>query len=212
MGAAFIVLAHLAAASVNLEPRMPAFLNGRERAVGATFIVGAAAQIALVLIISFISRDVRRAIANSFKFGNIHAWGVAIVALFIQAATIGFLFLDEPGRIFERSYLNFFLSLAPAFDGWSQEVFFRGYVIYRLARGGLSRTVQISLSALLFAAIHVGYIGPDFLSFLWPMLGTAVLGAFFAWSALLARGQLLPVVLCHAALIAIIQPWLALAR
>ena len=211
-GAVFIGLAHLAAGGIDLEPLMPSFLHGRERNVGAVFIAGAAAQIALVLIGSVIFRDMRRAVWNSLKFGTLPAWGAAIIAVSIHAATIAFIFLDEPARIFEQSYRNLLLSIAPAFDGWSQEVFFRGYVIYRLARGGLPYSAQIALSALLFAAIHIGYVGPDFLSFLWPMLGTAVLGAFFAWSALLARGELLPVVVCHAALIAVIQPWLALAR
>jgi hypothetical protein len=212
VGAAFIVLAHLAAAGLDLEALMPSFLNGRERNVGATFIVGAVAQIALVLVFSLAFSDMRRAVANSLKFGTVPAWGAAVIAMSIHATTIAFLFLDEPERIVEQSYRNLFLSVAPAFDGWSQEVFFRGYVIYRLARSGVAHWAQISLSALLFAAIHIGYVGPDFLSFLWPMLGTAVLGGFFAWSALLARGQLLPVVFCHALLIAIIQPWLALAR
>lgn len=211
LGAAFIVLAHLAAASVNLEAIMPSFLNGAEREVGATFIAGAATQIALVLVFSLLFSDLRRAIGNSLKYGTIPAWGVALIAVSIHAATIAFFFLDEPGRIFEQSNRNLLLSIAPAFDGWSQEVFFRGYVIYRLARGGLPVAAKIALSALLFAAIHVGYIGADFFSFFWPMIGTTVLGAFFAWSVLLARGALLPVVLCHAALIAIIQPWLALA-
>jgi hypothetical protein len=212
VGAAFILLAHLAAASLKLEALMPSFLVGRERNVGASFLVGAVAQIALVLIFSLAFSDIRRALANSLKFGTVPAWGAALIAVSIHATTIAFLFLDEPGRIIEQSYRNLFLSIVPAFDGWSQEVFFRGYVIYRLARAGVAHWAQISLSAFLFAAIHIGYVGPDFLSFLWPMLGTAVLGGFFAWSALLARGQLLPVVFCHGALILIIQPWLALAQ
>ena len=70
---------------------------------------------------------------------------------------------------------------------------------------------QIAISALLFAAIHVGYMGSDLWSMFWPMFGTAVLGAFFAWSVLMAGGALLPVVLCHAVLVAIVQPWLALS-
>lgn len=211
VGAAFIVVAHLAAAGVNLEAVMPSFLSGSERQVGATFIAGAAAQIVLVLIVSFIFNDMRRAIGNSLKFGTVPAWGASLIAICIHAATIAFLFLDEPGLIFEPSGRNLMLSIAPAFDGWSQEVFFRGYVVYRLARGGLPVAMQIALSALMFAAIHIGYVGADFFSFFWPMFGTAVLGAFFAWSVLLARGALLPVIFCHAALIAIVQPWLALA-
>lgn len=211
IGAAFIVLAHVAAAALKLEAIMPAFLDEPERGVGATFVAGAAAQIALVLVFSLIFKDQRQAIVNSLKFGTIPAWGAALIAISIHAATIAFFFLDNPTQIFEPSRRNLFLSISPAFDGWSQEVFFRGYVIYRLARGGLPVLTQISISAFLFAAIHVGYVGADLFSVIWPMFGTAVLGGFFAWSVLLARGALLPVVFCHAALIVIVQPWLALS-
>jgi len=211
VGAAYIILAHAAAAGLRLEAVMPAFLDGPERGVGATFIAGAVAQIALVLAFAMVFKDLRHAIVNSLKLGSIPAWGAALIAISIHASTIAFFFLDNPTQIFEPSRRNLFLSIAPAFDGWSQEVFFRGYVIYRLARGGLPVMAQIAISAFLFAAIHVGYIGADVFSVIWPMFGTAVLGGFFAWSVLLARGALLPVVFCHAALIIIVQPWLALS-
>ncbi len=210
-GAVFIVLSHAAAAGLRLETLLPAFLSAPERAGGASFIAGAAAQIALVLAFALIFKDLPRAIVNSLQFGTIPAWGAALIAISIHAATIAFFFLDDPAQIFEPSRRNLFLSIAPAFDGWSQEVFFRGYVIYRLARGGLPVLAQIAISALLFAAIHVGYVGDDLLSVIWPMFGTAVLGGFLAWSVLLARGALLPVVFCHAVLIVIVQPWLALS-
>jgi hypothetical protein len=211
VGVVFIVLAHVAVGVFDIEAMMPSFLTGPERAVGATFMVGAAVQMSLVLILSLLFTDLRQAVGNSVKFGTIPGWSVAVMAASIHAATIAVFFLDEPGRIFEQSSRNALLSLAPAVDGWSQEVLFRGYVIYRLARGGLPVAVQIGVSALLFAAIHVGYIGSDFWTIFWPMFGTAVLGGFFAWSVLLARGALLPVVLCHAVLVAIVQPWLALS-
>lgn len=211
IGAAFIVFAHAAAAGLRLEALMPAFLDGAEREVGATFLAGAAAQIALVLGCALVFKDLRRAITNSLKFGTIPAWGAALIAISIHAATIAFFFLDDPAQIFEPSRRNLFLSIAPAFDGWSQEVFFRGYVIYRLARSGLPVLAQIAASALLFSAIHVGYVGGDLFSAIWPLFGTAVLGGFFAWSVLLARGALLPVVFCHTLLIVIVQPWLALS-
>jgi hypothetical protein len=211
LGAVFIVLAHLAVANIDLSSAMPGALSAAEQRIASAFVVGAVTQIVLVSSFMSLFRDQRRAVKNSLKFGTLPAWGAALIAISIHIATIAFFFLDEPQRIYELSFSNVFLSAAPAFDGWSQEVFFRGYVIYRLARGGLPAAAQISLSALLFAAIHVGYAGADFFSFFWPMFGTAVLGAFFAWSVLLARGALLPVVLCHAALIVIVQPWLALS-
>lgn len=211
MVAVFIVLAHLAAANVNIDAFMPSMLNEVERQVGATFTVGAAAQIILVLILSLGLVDLRRAIANSFKVGNAPAWGAAIIAVSIHATTITFLFLNEPAQVLEPSSRNLILSTAPAFDGWSQEVFFRGYVVFRLMRGGLPIPVVYAFSALSFAAIHIGYVGDDFYAFLWPMFGTTVLGGFLTWSVMLAKGALLPVAVCHAALIVVVQPWLALA-
>lgn len=147
VGVVFIVLAHVAVGVFDIEAMMPSFLTGPERAVGATFMVGAAVQISLVLILSLLFTDLRRAVGNSVKFGTIPGWSVAVMAAAIHAATIAVFFLDEPGRIFEQSSRNLLLSVAPAVDGWSQEVLFRGYVIYRLARGGLPVAVQIGVSA-----------------------------------------------------------------
>lgn len=207
----YIVFAHFAAANISLEKAMPAFLAGTERQIGATFMVGAIAQIIFILICSLILIDLKRAISHSLKFGNATAWGVALISIFIHSATVIFFFLNEPGQVLEPSSRNLFLSIVPAFDGWSQEVFFRGYVIFRLMRGGVAIPIVFAVSALSFAAIHIGYIGQDFFSAFWPMVGTAILGAFLTWPVLLARGALLPVIVCHAALIAIVQPWLALA-
>jgi hypothetical protein len=191
---------------------MPSFLHGRERNVGAVFMAGAAAQIALVLLFSVIFRDLRRALWNSLKFGTIPAWGAAIIAVSIHATTIASSFwMNRHGSSNSHTATCFCRSRQRSTVG--RRKFFSAVmssIVWHVA-GCLTRR-KLRLSALLFAAIHIGYVGPDFLSFLWPMLGTAVLGAFFAWSALLARGELLPVVVCHAALIAVIQPWLALAR
>jgi len=208
---AFITLAHLLAANSDLESIMPSFLLGPERQVGATFFGGAIAQIGLVMIFSVISIDLRRAISNSFRSAGAPSWAIAGIAVSIHAVTISFFFLDNPGQILEPSSTNLFLSIAPVVDGWSQEVFFRGYVIYRLARGGIPVPAIFAISALAFASIHIGYIGADFSSIFWPMFGTTVLGLFFTWSVFMAQGALLQVVICHAALIAVIQPWLALA-
>lgn len=210
MSIAYIAVAHLTVANVNLEAFMPAMLQGPDRQIGATFALGAAIQIGLVFLFALLFSDLRRAIRNSLKLGTVPAWGAAIIAVSIHASTIAFVFLEDPGQILEQSARNLFLSVVPAFDGWSQEVFFRGYVVYRLARAGVPVPLLFVFSAVSFASIHIGYIGSDFYSVFWPMFGTAVLGAFLTWSVLLARGALLPVIVCHAALIAVIQPWLAL--
>lgn len=122
------------------------------------------------------------------------------------------LFLPQPERVWEFSELNLILSVVPAADGWSQEVLFRGYVLLRLARAGVPAVAQILLSGILFAAIHVGYVGETAWEALSPLVGTFMLGSFYAWAVHSGRGSLKPVICCHMLIIVVLQPWLALAR
>jgi membrane protease YdiL (CAAX protease family) len=110
------------------------------------------------------------------------------------------------------SGLNLILSAVPAADGWSQEVLFRGYVLFRLARAGVPAIAQILLSGSLFAAIHFGYAGETAWAFLAPLVGTFMLGCFYAAAVRSGGGSLKPVICCHMLIIIILQPWLALAR
>ena len=59
---------------------------------------------------------------------------------------------------------------------------FRAYVLFRLARAGVAPAVQILFSGVLFAAIHFGYAGESALEFLAPLIGTFMLGCFYAWA------------------------------
>lgn len=120
--------------------------------------------------------------------------------------------LPRPGLVLEPSVRNLLLSAIPAADGWSQEVVFRGYVLYRLARADVRPLVQILLSGALFAAIHIGYTGDTPLEFAAPIIGTFMLGCFYAWAVQMGRGSLKPVVYLHVLIIVVLQPWLALGR
>ncbi len=89
---------------------------------------------------------------------------------------------------------------------------FRGYVLFRLAREGGAAIVQILLSGSLFAAIHLGYAGETAWAMLSPLVGTFMLGCFYAWAVQRGRGSLTPVIFCHMLIVVILQPWLALAH
>lgn len=122
------------------------------------------------------------------------------------------MFLPQPERVWELSELNFVLSAVPAADGWRQEVFFRGYVLFRLARAGIPAAAQFVISGSLFAAIHFGYTGETAGEILIPLVGTFMLGYFYAWAVRSGGESLKPVICCHVLIIVILQPWLAFAH
>lgn len=211
--AAYIALTRLCISVFDLSGALPGFLSREEAAVGGVFLVGALAQLAFVAAaVAVAMPEFRTAAASSFRPAPRRAWIVALIAAAIQCAAIVLFFLPEPARAIEPSPRNLLLSIVPAADGWTQEVVFRGYLMLRLAKAGLPFWAQIAASALAFASIHVGYIGSANLGVFWPAAGTATLGAFLAWSVVLANRSLLPAITAHVLIIIVVQPWLALAR
>ena len=210
--AVYIAVSRFAIASVDAAPALPDYLSAREAAVGGVFLVGAIAQLLFVIAAAAASMPgFREAIRNSWRAAPGEAWFIALAAGAIQCATIALFFIPEPTQIFEMSARNGLLSALAIIDGWSQEVVFRGYMLLRLAKAGLPVWLQIAASGAAFAAIHVGYIGSHGLGVVWPLLGTATLGAVLALSVVRGKGSLLPAVTAHTLIILIVQPWLALA-
>jgi hypothetical protein len=181
--------------------------------VGNGFLVGALTQALLVLSAAYLLRlpDVRRAISKTFSRSTAKAWTIAGAATFIHIATAVLVFIPQPERVWEMSSANLVLSSISAVDGWSQEMLFRGYVLFRLARAGLPAIAQVLISGALFAAIHIGYVGEGTWATIAPLAGTFMLGCMYAWAVQIGRGSLLPVVVCHMLIIVVVQPWLALA-
>lgn len=214
VAAAYIAISLAAVRVFDLSFVFPEGWMPAEKAVGAGFLIGAAVQVLLVLLAAYLFGfvDLRRAISKTFSRSTPKAWTIAAVATAIHIGTAVLVFLPQPERVWEASSLNLILSAVPAADGWSQEVLFRGYVLSRLARGGVPRLAQVLISGGLFAAIHIGYAGEGAWATIAPLVGTFMLGCFFAWSVQSGRGSLTPVVVCHMLIIVIAQPWLALAR
>jgi hypothetical protein len=211
--AAYIFLSTTAVSLLDFAFLFPAQWSVAERVTSSGFLIGAAVQVALVLIGAYLLRStvLRRALAASLATSTRKAWTIAGIATAIHITTALLLFLPQPARIWEMSWLNLILSVVPAADGWSQEVMFRGYVLFRLARAEVAGIGQILLSGMLFAAIHLGYAGNSAWSFLSPLVGTFMLGCFYAWAVRSGGGSLKPVIVCHTLIIVVLQPWLALA-
>lgn len=214
VAAAYITISLAAVATFNLSFVFPASWDAAERAVASGFLIGAAVQLLLILLGAYVLRlaDLRLSLSKTFAGATPKAWTIAVIATAIHIGTAVVVFLPQPERVWEASSVNLILSVIPAADGWSQEMLFRGYVLFRLARSGVAALPQILISGILFAAIHIGYVGEDRWEMLSPLAGTFMLGCFYAWSVQSGRGSLLPVVVCHMLVIVAVQPWLALAR
>jgi hypothetical protein len=214
IAAAYILISTAAVRTVDATLLFPVAWSLAERAMGSGFLVGAAVQVGLVLVGAYLlgREDLQRAIAASFTRSTRQAWIIAGIATAIHVGAAVLLFLPHPYRVVELSDLNLILSAAAAPDGWSQEVMFRGYVLFRLARASIPAIAQIVISGGLFAAIHFGYAGETLWEILSPLVGTFMLGCFYAWAVQMGRESLKPVICCHVLIIVIAQPWLALAR
>ena len=210
--AAYVAFSHLAVQHLDAAPLLAGTLSEREAHIGATFLIGALAQLLFVFAgISLALPGFRESARATFRPAPRQAWFIALAAAMIQCVTVAAFFIPDASRIIELSERNALMTVLPLTDGWTQEVVFRGYILLRLARANVPIAAQICVSAIAFASIHLGYIGSAGLGFVWPLIGTATLGGILAWSVVVARGSILPATLAHLAIIALVQPWLALA-
>lgn len=209
--AAYVAFAHFGVANLDLSWMLPAFLGERETLVGSGFLAGALAQLLFVALAATVVQTIRDAIRATFRKAPKPAWIIALVAAAVQCFTVIVFFLPDPSNVVELSARHAVLLPLPLADGWSQEVMFRGYIVFRLARADVVAPLQIALSAIAFSSIHLGYIGSEGLGVFWPLVGTATLGGILAWSVVKGRGSILPAVVAHLIILAVVQPWLAMA-
>lgn len=189
------------------------WLTAQEATVVSGFVVGSLSQIAAIVLIWLALRpaDLAGAVAKVRVASRPEGWYIALAIIAVETVVIYGLFLDVGWRALEPSALNLTGSVAPLLDGVTQEVFFRGYLILRLARGGYGPVAQLLFSSLAFSAIHVGYVGDDWGSIVPPLLGTLGLGAALGWAFIRSGYSLRPPIVAHVAILPIVQPWLALA-
>ena len=214
VAAAYIIISTAAVGAIDASSVFPASWSSTERATGSGFLIGAGAQLLLILAGAYLLgiKDLQHAIGATFSPSTRNAWTIAGIATAIHIGTAILVYIPDPHRVWEPSRVNLILSIVPAADGWTQEVLFRGYVLLRLARAHISTYAQIPISGMLFAAIHLGYAGEGAWATLSPLVGTFMLGCFYAWAVQAGRGSLMPVVFCHVLIIVVLQPWLALVR
>lgn len=180
-----------------------------ESSVAGGFTTGAITQIILVIVLISIPyfTDVRKSISTLLQPAATRGWRIALIILLIEVIVLYLGWIKEFDKLFDTSTFGISMSIVPAFDGLTQEIIFRGYVILRLARSGISQTWQIIVSGILFAAIHITYAEASLI----PLAGTFGLGAAWAFAFQQSEYKLMPVVVSHVLVIALVQPWLAFA-
>ena len=190
------------------------WLTDEEASVISGFIVGSLSQIGAIVLIWFVLRpvDLERSMAAIRSPSNAEGWTIALVIIGIEAVVMFSFFLDVGWQAVKPSAINLTGSIGPLLDGVTQEVFFRGYLILRLMRGGHGLFIQLLFSSLAFSAIHIGYMGENWTDALPPLLGTTGLGFALGWAFVRGGYSLRPPIVAHAAILILVQPWLALGR
>ncbi|MGB6603033.1 MAG: CPBP family intramembrane glutamic endopeptidase [Steroidobacteraceae bacterium] len=142
-------------------------------------------------------------------------WLAAIVLLILYAG----LTLAGPLRnapyLSDWSLFRVITALAAGLSaGICEETIFRGFLMTQSRDAGLPVVGQILLSGLLFGLAHAGWgglTGHVSMAALVGSVGTTfVLGVLFAVVYVMSRRSLLPVVVAHAGIDLLIEPWLIL--
>jgi hypothetical protein len=189
------------------------WLTSEEADVVSGFIVGSVSQIAAIALLWFVLRpaELDESVAATRVSSNAEGWSIALVIIAVEAVVMYGFVLDVGWSALEPNAVNVTGSMAPLMDGVTQEVFFRGYLILRLARAGFGPFAQLLFSSVAFSAIHLGYAGEGWSEALPSLLGTMGLGAALGWAFIRGGYSLRPPIVAHMAILVLVQPWLALA-
>jgi membrane protease YdiL (CAAX protease family) len=172
-------------------------------------------EIVIFVLLSFYLK--RRGI----RLRQIGLWAYSPARGWIAAAIVAGLFiwfnlalpLKNEQNLGEISIFHIYNALtAGVVAGFVEETTFRGFFMTELARAGFGRTAQVIISAILYGLVHSAW---GFTSGIFTMqmmggaiIGTAVFGVFCAVVYLVSRRSLMPIIVGHAAINFVIEPWL----
>jgi uncharacterized protein len=171
----------------------------------------------VVLLVAFVRYLGRRGMG----LRQLGLWATSPARGWIVAVAVAGLFIwfnlalplrNEPD-IWKPSVFHFYNSLlAGVIAGVVEEIFFRGFLMSELASAGVGRTNQVAISAVLYGLVHSVWGLTSGMFTLQMMgsavIGTAVFGACYAAVYLASRRSLMPVIVSHAAVDFVIEPWL----
>jgi len=170
--------------------------------------------VVLVLLVFYLKR-------RGIGLRQIGLWASSPARGWIAAAIVAGLFiwfnlalpLRNEQNLGEVSLFHIYNSLtAGVIAGFVEEIFFRGFFMTELAGAGFGKGAQVTISAILYGLVHSAW---GFTSGMFTMqmmggaiIGTAVFGVFCSIVYLVSRRSLMPVIIGHAAIDFVIEPWL----
>jgi membrane protease YdiL (CAAX protease family) len=170
--------------------------------------------VVLVLLLFYLKR-------RGIGLRQIGLWASSPARGWIATAIVAGLFiwfnlalpLRNEQNLGEVSLFHIYNSLtAGLIAGFVEEILFRGFFMTELAWAGFGKTAQVIISAILYGLVHSAW---GFTSGMFTMqmmggaiIGTAVFGVFCSTVYLVSRRSLMPVIVGHAAIDFVIEPWL----
>ncbi|MEQ1864878.1 MAG: CPBP family intramembrane glutamic endopeptidase [Micropepsaceae bacterium] len=129
------------------------------------------------------------------RAGTPLAW---IVVLAVQGLLFAIELRGPIGSVGDRfnTYALYSSIMIATTAAFAEELFFRGFLIEVLRRGGFSNVIQVVISALLFGAVHLSYIPRDIYGWTIPV-GTAIIGLFWGFVYIWGKRSLWPVITAH---------------
>ncbi len=170
--------------------------------------------VVLVLLVFYLKR-------RGIGLRKIGLWASSPARGWITAVIVAGLFiwfnlalpLRNEKNLCEVSLFHIYNSLtAGVIAGFVEEIFFRGFFMTELAWAGFGKAAQVTISTILYGLVHSAW---GFTSGMFTMqmmggaiIGTAVFGVFCSIVYLVSRRSLMPIIIGHAAIDFVIEPWL----
>ena len=121
-----------------------------------------------------------------------------VVVIAVEALLVAVELRGPIGHVGDRfnPYALYAASMIGLTAAFSEEVFFRGFLMEELRRGGFGNAAQVVISMLFFGAAHLSYIPSDIYGWTIP-LGTALVGGFWSVIYIWSKRSLWPVITAH---------------
>lgn len=142
--------------------------------------------------------------------GDLLSWGLALIIVVAYSASAAKI-SDVKLYMFKLDTLKVVAVLAAIFAGITEEIIFRKWVMDYLESKEYGAIVQVAISGLVFGLAHLIWGFKNISAGVNAVLSTSILGGALAIVYLLGDRSLLPCIVAHFFITALIEPGLIIA-